>query len=64
MQFDIFMHHASITVLLSYEELKTTHDVFNHGCALVTLNMIARSVRRGLANKAKNLYREIWWQIK
>jgi len=61
-EFDIFVHNASITMLLSYGELKAAYDVFNNGCArdLVTWNaMITGCARRGLANEARNLYQEM-----
>ncbi|KAG5060683.1 Pentatricopeptide repeat-containing protein, mitochondrial [Glycine max] len=61
-EFDIFVHNASITMLLSYGELEAAYDVFNKGCVrdLVTWNaMITGCVRRGLANEAKKLYREM-----
>ncbi|KAG5089121.1 hypothetical protein JHK86_001733 [Glycine max] len=61
-EFDIFVHNASITMLLLYVELEAAYDVFNKGCVrdLVTWNaMITGCVRRGLANEAKRLYREM-----
>jgi len=61
-EFDIFVHNASITMLLSYGELKAAYDVFDNGCVrdLVTWNaMITGCVRRGLANEAKKLYQEM-----
>ncbi|KAL2668047.1 hypothetical protein AAZV13_01G106450 [Glycine max] len=61
-EFDIFVHNASITMLLLYVELEAAYDVFNKGCVrdLVTWNaMITGCVRRGLANEAKKLYREM-----
>ncbi|XP_014510917.1 pentatricopeptide repeat-containing protein At2g22410, mitochondrial isoform X1 [Vigna radiata var. radiata] len=61
-EFDIFVHNASITMLLSYGELEAAYDVFNNGCVrdLVTWNaMITGCVRRGLANEAKKLYEEM-----
>ena len=60
--FDIFVHNASITMLLSYGELEAAYDVFDRGCVrdLVTWNsMITGCVRRGLANEAIKLYREM-----
>ena len=38
--FDIFVHNASITMLLSYGELEAAYDVFDRGCVrdLVTWN--------------------------
>ncbi|TKY63708.1 Pentatricopeptide repeat-containing protein mitochondrial [Spatholobus suberectus] len=61
-ELDIFVHNASITMLLSYGDLEAAYDVFNKGCVrdLVTWNaMITGCVRRGLANEAKQLYREM-----
>ena len=49
-EFDIFVHNASITMLLLYVELEAAYDVFNKGCVrdLVTWNaMITGCVRRG-----------------
>ncbi|XP_061355908.1 pentatricopeptide repeat-containing protein At2g22410, mitochondrial [Gastrolobium bilobum] len=62
LEFDIFVHNASITMLLSCGELETAFDVFNKACVrdLVTWNsMITGFVRRGLANEAIKLYREM-----
>lgn len=59
---DIFVHNASITMLLSYGELEAAYDVFSKSCVrdLVTWNsMITGCVRRGLANEAIKLYREM-----
>ncbi|CAJ1949778.1 unnamed protein product [Sphenostylis stenocarpa] len=59
---DIFVHNASITMLLSCGELEAAYNVFNNGCVrdLVTWNaMITGCVRRGLANEAKKLYWEM-----
>ncbi|KAK7349644.1 hypothetical protein VNO77_07166 [Canavalia gladiata] len=61
-EFDIFVYNASITMLLSYGELEAAYDVFDKGCVrdLVTWNsMITGCVRRGLANDAIKLYREM-----
>ncbi|KAK7390131.1 hypothetical protein VNO78_25430 [Psophocarpus tetragonolobus] len=61
-EFDIFVHNASITMLLSHGHLEAAYDVFNKSCVrdLVTWNaMITGCVRRGLANEAKKLYWEM-----
>ncbi|KAK7260213.1 hypothetical protein RIF29_26069 [Crotalaria pallida] len=61
-QYYIFVHNASISTLLSYGELEAAYDMFNKGCVrdLVTWNsMISGFVRRGLANEAVKLYREM-----
>ncbi|XP_029127588.1 pentatricopeptide repeat-containing protein At2g22410, mitochondrial [Cajanus cajan] len=59
---DIFVHNASIKMLLSYGELEAAYDVFNKVYVrdLVTWNsMITGCVRRGLANEARKLYQEM-----
>ncbi|XP_027334790.1 pentatricopeptide repeat-containing protein At2g22410, mitochondrial [Abrus precatorius] len=61
-EFDIYVHNALITMLLSCGKLEAAYDVFNKGCVrdLVTWNsMITGCVRRGLANEAIKLYREM-----
>lgn len=58
-EFDIFVHNALITMLLSYGELEAAYDVFNKSCVrdLVTWNsMINGCVKRGLVNEALDLY--------
>ncbi|XP_050896823.1 pentatricopeptide repeat-containing protein At2g22410, mitochondrial [Lathyrus oleraceus] len=59
---DIFIHNASITMLLSSGELSVAYDVFNksHVRDLVTWNsMITGCVKRGLVNEAIEIYREM-----
>ncbi|KAF7836754.1 pentatricopeptide repeat-containing protein [Senna tora] len=61
-EFDIFVHNALITMLLSYGEFETAYDVFNKSCVrdLVTWNsIISGCVKRGLANEALDLYWEM-----
>lgn len=61
-EFDIFVHNALITMLLSFGELGVAYDVFHKGCVrdLVTWNsMITGCASRGLANEAIKLYREM-----
>ncbi|XP_073225658.1 pentatricopeptide repeat-containing protein At2g22410, mitochondrial-like [Cicer arietinum] len=61
-EFDIFVHIASITMLLPYGELRGAYDMFDksHMRDLVTWNsMITGIVRRGPANKAIKIYNEM-----
>lgn len=61
-QFDIFVHNASISMLFSYGEIEAAYDMFNKSCVrdLVTWNsMITGLVRKGLANEAIKLCREM-----
>ncbi|XP_057741204.1 pentatricopeptide repeat-containing protein At2g22410, mitochondrial-like [Arachis stenosperma] len=61
-EFDLFVHNALISMLLSYGDLEAAYDVFNRGCVrdLVTWNaMITGCVRRGLEIEAIKLYREM-----
>ncbi|XP_019447172.1 PREDICTED: pentatricopeptide repeat-containing protein At2g22410, mitochondrial [Lupinus angustifolius] len=61
-QFYLFVHNASISMLLSYGHLEAAYDMFNKGCVrdLVTWNSIITGfVRRGLVNEAVKLYREM-----
>ncbi|XP_027191731.1 pentatricopeptide repeat-containing protein At2g22410, mitochondrial [Cicer arietinum] len=61
-EFDIFVHNASITMLLSYGELRAAYDMFDKSRVrdLVTWNsMVTGCVRRGLANEAIKIYNEM-----
>ncbi|CAL0306168.1 unnamed protein product [Lupinus luteus] len=61
-QIYLFVHNALISMLLSYGHLEAAYDMFNKGCVrdLVTWNSIITGfVRRGLANEAVKLYREM-----
>ncbi|KAK2433015.1 pentatricopeptide repeat-containing protein, mitochondrial [Trifolium repens] len=61
-ELDLFVHNASITMLLSCGELSVAYDLFNKSRVrdLVTWNsMITGCVKRGLANEAIKIYREM-----
>ncbi|XLT25265.1 hypothetical protein HN873_056557 [Arachis hypogaea] len=61
-EFNLFVHNALISMLLSYGNLEAAYDVFNRGCVrdLVTWNaMITGCVRRVLEIEAIKLYREM-----
>ncbi|KAK2379283.1 pentatricopeptide repeat-containing protein, mitochondrial [Trifolium repens] len=61
-ELDLFVHNASITMLLSCGELSVAYDLFNKSNVrdLVTWNsMITGCVKRGLANEAIKIYREM-----
>ncbi|KAL5073215.1 hypothetical protein RYX36_012199 [Vicia faba] len=59
---DVFIHNASITMLLSLGELSAAYDVFNRSRVrdLVTWNsMITGCVKRGMVNEAIKIYQEM-----
>ncbi|CAJ2655595.1 unnamed protein product [Trifolium pratense] len=61
-ELDLFVHNASITMLLACGELSVACDLFNKSRVrdLVTWNsMITGCVKRGLANDAIKIYREM-----
>ncbi|MED6138879.1 hypothetical protein PIB30_078712 [Stylosanthes scabra] len=61
-EFNLCVHNALISMLLSYGNIEAAYDVFNRGCVrhLVTWNaMITGCVRRGLEIEAIKLYREM-----